>query len=299
MVRNAEKYYFPIRESILSALPIVDEFVVALGDSGPDDNTRGLLESIHSDKVTIFDRKWDESSFIDGHIFRDETNFALGKCTGEWCIYLQADEVLHEKDLGTIRAYCEKYLEDRRVDGFLFNYHHFWGDYRHYLPHHGWYQNEIRIIRNNIGVYSRGDAQSFRKNENAKLNVIKIPAYIYHYGWVRPPQLMTSKKKEQDAMHWGKRKAEEEYRDRQAYYDYGPLGKLPVFRGTHPKIMCDMISRMDWQDKLNQGKNYVPERPRNKHERMKYRLITFIEQKFFGGRHLFGYSNWNLLKDNA
>jgi hypothetical protein len=43
MVRNAEKLYFPIKESILSVLPVVDEFIVALGDG--DDNTRGLIES--------------------------------------------------------------------------------------------------------------------------------------------------------------------------------------------------------------------------------------------------------------
>lgn len=40
MVRNATKYYFPIKESILSILPIVDEFIIALGDNDPDDYTR-------------------------------------------------------------------------------------------------------------------------------------------------------------------------------------------------------------------------------------------------------------------
>jgi len=297
MARNAEKYYFPIREAILSALPIVDEFVVALGDSDSDDNTSGLLDTIKSDKLKVYNRIWDEASFVDGHIFRDETNFALGRCTGDWCLYLQADEVLHEDDHDIIVKYCKRYLDDSRVDGFLFGYYHFWGDYEHYLPHHGWYQNEIRIIRNNAGIYSRGDAQSFRKNDNAKLNVIKIPARIYHYGWVRPPHLMTSKKKEQDSMHWGKERAEKEYKSRQSYYDYGPLGRLPKFPGTHPAVMKEMIARMDWRDKLNYGKVYNMSRPRNKHETLKYRLITVLEQKLFGGRHLFGYSNWNLIKD--
>jgi len=32
MVKNASKFYFPIKESIQSILPIVDEFIVALGD---------------------------------------------------------------------------------------------------------------------------------------------------------------------------------------------------------------------------------------------------------------------------
>ena len=49
MVRNAGQYHFPIKESILSILPIVDEFVVALGDSTKDDQTEALIRSIDSE----------------------------------------------------------------------------------------------------------------------------------------------------------------------------------------------------------------------------------------------------------
>ena len=43
---------------------------------------------------------------LDGKIFSGETNFALSQCTGDWCLYLQADEVLHDKDHAAIREYC-------------------------------------------------------------------------------------------------------------------------------------------------------------------------------------------------
>ena len=86
MVRNAEKYYFPIKESILSVLPIVDEVVVALGDCDANDHTLELIQSIQSDKIKIFRRLWSEQDFVDGRIFAQETNFALSKCTGDWCI---------------------------------------------------------------------------------------------------------------------------------------------------------------------------------------------------------------------
>jgi len=86
MVRNATKYYFPIKESILSVLPIVDEFIVALGKGDPDDYTREEIESIGSDKVKIIDRVWSEKDFIDGKVFADETSFALSQCRGDWCI---------------------------------------------------------------------------------------------------------------------------------------------------------------------------------------------------------------------
>ena len=293
MVRNATKYYFPVRESIISVLPVVDEFIVALGDCDPDDETRKEIESIASDKVKIFDRVWSEKDFVDGRVFALETTFALDQCSGDWCIYLQADEVIHEQDHPLIRKVCAENLANENIDGFLFNYRHFFGDYDHYLPYHGWYKNEIRIVRNKAGIYSYKDAQSFRKNDDRKLNVLPIDAYIYHYGWVRPPHLMQSKKKEQDTMHHGKETIHDEYRSKPQEFDFGALGKIPVYRKSHPKVMDDFRTRINWTDKLNYSKKGILNRDKMKHEKLKYRFLTFFENTLNGGKDFFGYSNWN------
>lgn len=296
MVRNADKYYFPIKESIESILPIVDEFIVALGDNAEGDKTRELIESIDSDKVKIYDRVWSEKDYDDGAIFAKETSFALSKCSGDWCIYLQADELIHEKDFDTIVSHCKRELDNKEVDGFLFNYNHFFGDYDHYLPVHGWYKNEIRIVRNHAGIYSYKDAQSFRKKENQKLSVVHFDAEIFHYGWVRPPHLMQSKKKEQDSMHHGVEKTEQDYQHKADTYNYGALGNIPIFKGTHPKVLDEYRKKLDWQDSLNYGKKVELNRPLMKHEKLKYRIITFLENTLNGGRDFFGYSNWNKIK---
>lgn len=296
MVRNATKYYFPVRESIESILPVVDEFIVALGEGDIGDSTREAIESIGSPKIRILDRVWREEDFAESRIFAIETNFALSQCTGDWCFYLQADEVIHENDLPVIRSCCEKHHGDVHIDGLLFDYYHFWGDYDHYLPFHGWYRNEIRIIRNNRGIYSYKDAQSFRKEGNQKLNVIKIPAHVYHYGWVRPPHLMQSKKKEHDSIHHGKVKAEAVYRLLPGEFDYGPLKRLPLFDGTHPAVMESFMSKLSWHEKLNYTTNQLPARPLHKHERNKYRILSWIENHLLGGRGIFDYRNWVLHK---
>jgi hypothetical protein len=293
MVRNATKYYFPIKQSILSILPIVDEFIVALGNNDSDDNTRKEIESINSDKIKIIDRTWSEKDFVDGKVFASETTFAMNQCKGDWCIYLQADEIIHEKDHELIKEVCEKQLFNEGVDGFLFNYHHFYGDYDHYLPFHGWYKNEIRIVRNDIGIYSYTDAQSFRKGDDQKLNVLPIDAHIYHYGWVRPPHLMQSKKKEQDSIHHGKEIINAEYKFKSNSYDYGALGKIPIFKASHPKVMDEFRSMIDWKNQLNYSKKSNLNRAKMKHEKLKYRLITLLENTFNSGNDFFGYSNWN------
>ncbi len=289
-VRNGDKFYFPVKESILSILPIVDEFIIALGDNDPDDRTQALIESINSPKIKVIHRVWDEAAFVKQHIFRDETNFALSQCKGEWCFYLQADEVIHEKDWDTIVSACKNAGDD--IDGLLFDYFHFWGDYDHYLPYHGWYKNEIRVVRNNRNVQSIKDAQSFRINGKDKLKVKRIGANVYHYGWVRPPRLMQAKKKEQDGMHWGKEKAEQMHQASPLDFDYGPLGKIPLFKGSHPKVMDDYRKELSWKAELNYSKQETKPRKKNKHDSFKVRFLSFIENNFLGGREIFGYSNW-------
>ena len=46
---------------------------------------------------------------------------------------------------------------------------------------------EIRIIRNDKRIKSLPGCTGFRWEDNRKLNVKLIDAYIYHYGWVRSP----------------------------------------------------------------------------------------------------------------
>ena len=50
-IRNGEMLGYPFIESIQSALPIVDEFVIAVGKS--EDQTLERIRSIHSDKIRI------------------------------------------------------------------------------------------------------------------------------------------------------------------------------------------------------------------------------------------------------
>jgi hypothetical protein len=59
--------------------------------------------------------------------------------------------------------------------------------------------------------------------------------------------------------------------------------------------MRDRIARFDWRSSLNYHTTIKPYRPPMKHERLKYRIITWIERIVFGGRQALGYSNWNIV----
>ncbi len=308
MAKNADKLYYPWREAILSILPIVDEFVVAIGDCDADDNSRKLIESIDSPKIKIIYTVWDIEKYPNGMENAHQTDIAKKHCTGDWLFYLQADELIHEKYLPVIKNRCKELLNDKEVEGLLFKYKHFWGDYNHYHNSHVWYKNEIRIIRNNPEIHSWESAQSFRRipdfdeinyrqqNNTFKLKVKTLDACVYHYGWVRPPHLMGKKRKALDIIHKG---AEEVQKlEAKGHYDfnYGALNKLPVFKDSHPAVMKAVIENFNWKDKLNYTSKAEANKEKHKHDKIKYKLVSFIENTILGGRPLGSFKNYIVLK---
>lgn len=283
-IRNAIRYDYPVKEAILSILPLCDEFVVAVGKS--DDDTRSLIENISPDKIRIIDTVWDDNLREGGKVLADETNKAFQAIDDEtdWCFYIQGDEVVHEKYLKTIRFAMEKHLYDERIDGLLFNYLHFYGSYDYVGESYSWYRNEIRIIKNNKKIYSYRDAQGFRKENNQVLNVKPVDAFIYHYGWVKEPAAMQKKQMDFNKLwhsdEWVERnvsKAEE--------FDYSKIDALRHFDGTHPKVMDERIRNKNWVFDYDISFNSY---------KFKDKIKRFFEKYF--GLSLGQYKNYKIIK---
>ena len=309
-LRNGSKLHYPIIESIRSALPLVDEFVIALGDSDPEDDTAEKIAAIGSEKIRVFHTVWDLAKFPNGTEYAHQTDLAKERCGGDWLLYLQGDEVLHEDDYDTIRDSCTRWIDRRDVDAMLFDYLHFWGDYEHVHDSHRWYKQEMRIVRNDPTIHSLRDAQSFRrfrafdgvsygdKTGSEKLIAVHSGARIFHYGWVRPPASMQTKvdafsrHHRETSAHTNGSAPE---RTAARPFDYGPLGRVPRFADSHPAVMQQRIAEMDWGADLNRGRERNVERSPHPHERLKYRAITFLERSLFGGRHLFASRNYEML----
>jgi len=287
-VKNAVKLYYPVVESIRSILPLVDEFVIACGDS--DDGTTELVRSISDSKINIIETVWDKRHFVKGAINAVQTNIALDACTGDWCLYLQADEVMHERYFPVLRKKMDRYLTVPEVEGFLFDYVHFYGSYDLYQVAHNWYEKEIRIVRNGTGVRSWESAQSFRIDRR-KLQVVPADAKIYHYGWVRPPVNMMKKQIALSSVHHEKEWVTKHYPDSEATFDFGSLKTCKNFTGTHPAVMKERIASINWE--VKPGK---PNKKDHKHDRLSVRLLTFVENNILH-RRIGGFRNYILIKD--
>ncbi|MBX2893837.1 MAG: glycosyltransferase family 2 protein [Cyclobacteriaceae bacterium] len=244
-IRNAVLYDYPVVEAIRSILPICDGFVVAVGRS--DDATLELIKGIDP-KIQIIETVWDKTLTAGGRVFADETDKAFQAIPDiyDWAFYIQGDEVLHEKYLPVVKQEMSNNLRDKRIDGLLFNYLHFYGSYDFVGQKHSWYRREIRVIRNRKDIFSYRDAQGFRKKPNDKLKVRHIDAFIYHYGWVREPDALQKKETAKSGFYQSYAKVKE-LLEKTKTFDYQSRREpLQKFSGSHPHVMDDRIARKNW-----------------------------------------------------
>lgn len=283
--RNAVKYDYPIVESITSILPIVDEFIVSIGDS--EDDTVALINSIKSSKLKIINSTWNMNMREGGKVLALETDKAMDATAkdSDWLFYLQADEVVHEKYLPAINRAMEKYKDDSSVEGLLFKYLHFYGSYKYIGDGRMWYANEIRVIKNRLNIRSYLDAQGFRKN-GLKLNVKKIDACIYHYGYVKNPVYMQKKTKD-ISRFWNDDKQqqmlEQAYDKKGKEFNYAEIDTLDSFQETHPYVMKERIEKEDW--------GFIFDIRSKKFKSLRHRILYILQDKF--GWRPFEYRNYN------
>ncbi len=296
IIRNAIKFDYPVVEAITSILPICDEFIVAVGNS--EDDTLQLIKNINSPKIKIIETIWNDTLREGGEVLAIETNKAFDAISNDvdWCFYIQSDECVHENDLPIIKEAMLQYKNDAQVDGLLFHYKHFYGSYDFIGSSMDWYRHEIRVIKNNKSIRSYKDAQGFRKIStspfdsaqgseiaNSKLNVKLINASIHHYGWVKPPKAQQEKQKQFHKMwhddDWVKKNVSEADE-----FDYSIVNDLKPFKGSHPKVMQQRISSVNWNFKFDENK--IKQSFKNK--------IKTIVEKLTGWR-MGEYKNYKLI----
>ena len=281
-IRNAIKYDYPIKEAITSILPLCDEMIVCAGKS--EDDTLKLVESINSDKIKIIHSEWDETLRKDGQVLAIETDKAFDAVAADsdWAFYIQGDEVLHEKYLPVVKQAMEEYKDDKKVEGLLFNYLHFYGSYDYAGNSRRWYRHEIRVIRNNKATRAYRDAQGFRK-DNKKLRVKKVDAFIYHYGWVKPPASQQAKAETFNRL-WHDDEWMEKNIAKVDEFDYSNIDSLKLFKDSHPAVMQARIEKMNWKFDFDLTKNNFT---------FKNRILYFYEK--LTGKRLFEYKNYQII----
>jgi len=190
--------------------------------------------------------------------------------------------VVHENDLQKILDAAKLYRDDHSVDGLLFSWYHFFGNYDYIAKPHsrGVYPYEVRVIRNNKLIRSFRDAQGFRKFSSAvglltgrpatakRLNVKKIDAHIYHYGKVRGPVAELERAKSFHSL-WHDDDWVKKFSENKSEFDYGCKFPLVKFSGSHPEVMKERIEKFNWDFIPDERKIRIP---------FKYKFLNSLEQ---------------------
>ena len=241
-IRNGNVLGYPFIPSIRSLLPLCDEIIVNVPHS-----TDGTLESVRAigdPKIRIIESDWDENEKVGDPIMRRHTDLALEQCTGDWCVYIQGDEVLHEDGIPAMRATMERELKNPQVQGLLVDYTHFYGSFWTEVYSFGWYYQEVRVVRRDPKIRACGGAQGFRTTDNQKLRVKKSGGRYFHYGYALEPSQARIKVANLASVYGNENLVKETGLRAARFYDDDQ--KVKKFTGTHPATMRELVAAAKW-----------------------------------------------------
>jgi hypothetical protein len=181
VVKNAIKQGYCFWDSLLSCLPISDEIIISEGFSS--DNTWNVLLDFKNKyeknvPITLYRDEWEEKSYH-GEVIAAVSSRAFKKATKEYIYYLQADEIIHELNIWSIK----KLSLSGKYNSFMFKFHHF---IRSWEPSNEGYREAIRMVRNTPGITLKGDAWTFEGLIDPVCSSDNFAKPISHFAWVFP-----------------------------------------------------------------------------------------------------------------
>ena len=160
---NLEKVKYPWRKTIMSVLPVVDEFILVLAGPHDDDTEQavwdfqyslkedgtGLILNNIGEKLRVVKDKWPNSHTGLSNL----ANLAVEYASTKWVFQSQLDELFDEAD------YDELLRLPQLPSNYMaasFGFRHFCGDFQHTFPFI--YQRVVRAFRTDSDFLFVGDA---------------------------------------------------------------------------------------------------------------------------------------------
>jgi hypothetical protein len=179
---------YPFDLAYESILPYVDEFILGIDTASFNDKNKMLLKLFI--KKTKFKNKIKTIFFdfnsnttlgmkVRGRWITDANNKIINECSGDYCFYIQADEIF---------PYVSKKLFKRTFIGspeeVYFNFLHFVYDLETIIdPAKSSYSKAIRIFKKNLYAASH-DGFSFQKLDHYRPKIYNSENSIYHISYV-------------------------------------------------------------------------------------------------------------------
>jgi len=118
---------FYLEMMIKSVLDLADEIIIVedIGDNDDREKTPNqiMISKFKNDKIKYFDKNF-------GQNFGEGRQFANDQATGDWIFFLDADEVIHEENVKTIKPQLEQ-ADKAGINCVHCQYIHFYNDFAH------------------------------------------------------------------------------------------------------------------------------------------------------------------------
>jgi glycosyltransferase involved in cell wall biosynthesis len=158
-----------ITRCLESVRDISDEIILV--DTGSSDRTVEIGRSFGA-KIYYYD--WNNN-------FAEARNFALEQATGDWIIFLDADEYFVSSSLSNVRTCIERNDHDREIDAISCRINHLSGSNNKIISRH----ITIRIFRNLPLIRYHGNIHEYPRNNGKPLHaaLYDFLLEIYHTGY--------------------------------------------------------------------------------------------------------------------
>lgn len=167
-----------IAKCINSYKSIADEIIVA--DTGSTDNTAEIAESLGA---VVYRLDWEND-------FSKAKNYVLDKATGDWIIFLDADEYFEEGSAQKLRLLMEFYNNDSNIEAINVTMYHITTDEQSVFD----YNSCIRAFKcSNDTLYEGNIHEIIKKSGRNLTSVYSKDIKIFHTGYTQ--QLMDAKVK--------------------------------------------------------------------------------------------------------
>ncbi len=174
LIRNGVKLDYPFELSIRSLADMCSEVLVNV-DPGEDKTlevVRGL--QMKYPQIRIVESKWNMANSGDGSELANQANLLIPMAKNDWICYMQADEMLHQKDHFQLKEFLRELPPNYSQVELYRTY--FWENLRtRLLTDEIWLGRVFRKGTHSVG----GDGMYLIRNSG---DVIRSAFWIYHYS---------------------------------------------------------------------------------------------------------------------
>ncbi len=225
LIRNGVKFGYPFEMAITSLAQLCSEVLVNV-DPGQDktlETLRGLKNRFPH--IQLIETTWDMKNTGDGSELAKQANLLLPSAKNEWIVYMQADEMIHQKDMIGLKEFLRGVPENYSQVELYRTY--FWENLRTRLL-----SDEIwlgRIFRNGTNTVG-GDGMWLNRHSG---DAIRSPYWIYHYSRMGLEHKVNNRLRNLDSLFHDKEVVES---FKPFSYSADSKGKeLVKYHGSHPE----------------------------------------------------------------